>query len=104
MLTIGHAFGLTAEDTISQVLIADQIPLVVLTHQVVWAILAGIVFSTPFASWLKREVLRTSPQRLRPSVRIAGMLAEPVALTILLVVSAAWLADGTYNPFVYFRF
>jgi alginate O-acetyltransferase complex protein AlgI len=103
-LTIGTVFGLTGEDTISQIAATNQIPLAVLTHQVVWAMLAGIVFSTPFASWFKHEVLRTSPEPLRPAIRLAGILAEPVALSALLVVSAAWLADGTYNPFIYFRF
>ena len=104
LLSFGGAFGLSDEATLGQIADTDPIPLVVLTHQVAYAMLAGLFFSTPFASWFKREVLRTSPSRWRPAVQLAGIVAEPLALSALLVVSAAWLADGTYNPFIYFRF
>jgi alginate O-acetyltransferase complex protein AlgI len=31
-------------------------------------------------------------------------VAEPVALTLLLVTATAYLVDGSFNPFLYFRF
>ena len=34
---------------------------------------------------------------------VAGAL-DAVAVTALLVVTTAFLAAGTYNPFIYFRF
>ena len=41
---------------------------------------------------------------LRPSLQLAGSATEFGLIVLLLVVSAAWLASGTYNPFIYFRF
>ena len=29
---------------------------------------------------------------------------EPVCLLLLLLLSTAYLADGSFNPFLYFRF
>ncbi|MBQ2425074.1 MAG: hypothetical protein II263_01055 [Lachnospiraceae bacterium] len=31
-------------------------------------------------------------------------VAEPIALVILLMVVTAYLVDGSFNPFLYFRF
>ena len=46
--------------------------------------------------------------RLPPAAReiylVLGQLLEVVAVVALLLISAAWLAGGTYNPFIYFRF
>lgn len=36
-------------------------------------------------------------ERLRP-------ILEPVACLLILIVSTAYLVDGSYNPFMYFRF
>ena len=35
--------------------------------------------------------------------RILGV-AEPVVLAFLLLLSTAYLVDGSFNPFLYFRF
>ena len=35
--------------------------------------------------------------------RLCGVL-EPVALLVLLAVGTAYLIDGSFNPFLYFRF
>jgi len=95
---IGAMFGFT------QATVTDQTMNMILTHQVVCAVLVGVIFSTPFTPWFKRELLRLLPSRLRPATELAGILVEPLLLTTLLIVSAAWLAAGTYNPFIYFRF
>jgi alginate O-acetyltransferase complex protein AlgI len=77
----------------------------VLTKQVVWAGMAGIIFAAPFASWLRAKlwgVLQES--QLRSALWRISLIVEPLVMGGLLLVSAAWLADGTYNPFIYFRF
>jgi len=33
-----------------------------------------------------------------------GAAAQLAVVLALLIISAAWLAGGTYNPFIYFRF
>ena len=33
-----------------------------------------------------------------------GQVVEIVLVVALLLISSAWLAGGTYNPFIYFRF
>ncbi len=81
-----------------------QITTIVLTKQVLAAGLAGALFSIPFGSWLRGELLRLLGSRLGPMLQRLPSAAEPLLLTLLFVVSAACLADGTYNPFIYFRF
>jgi alginate O-acetyltransferase complex protein AlgI len=81
-----------------------QLITLVLTNQVLWTGMVAVVFSTPFGAWLHRELLRLASRAVRPLVNLAVVAGEPVLLTALLVVSSAWLADGTYNPFIYFRF
>ena len=52
----------------------------------------------------------TLPQHLarmaerRPPLRTALRVAEPAALLVLLAVCTAFLIDGSFNPFLYFRF
>ena len=45
-------------------------------------------------------------QRLRDTSAGSAVLsvAEPVALVLLLAVCTAYLVDGSFNPFLYFRF
>jgi alginate O-acetyltransferase complex protein AlgI len=83
--------------------VTEQMRELIFTHQVAWAMLAGIIFSAPFGPWFKKELLRLLPAA-QSAIHLAGIMAEPVLLTALLVISAAWLAGGTYNPFIYFRF
>jgi len=40
----------------------------------------------------------------RPRLRALGCALEVSGILILLFLSVAWLAGGTYNPFIYFRF
>ncbi|MGZ4986497.1 MAG: MBOAT family O-acyltransferase, partial [Limisphaerales bacterium] len=77
-----------------------------LTNQVAWAIVIGILFSMPVYSRLKAKWngLATKVGETEVAFRSFGFIAEPVVLIVLLVVSAAWLAGGTYNPFIYFQF
>jgi alginate O-acetyltransferase complex protein AlgI len=78
-----------------------------LTHQVVCAVIAGLALSTPLWPWLKQRgarVVETLPQALGTAARTTGALAHVLLIIALLLISAAWLAGGTYNPFIYFRF
>lgn len=58
---------------------------------------AGL-FSTPL---LKNIVLRV---RHANAGRRVLLLLEPVVLMLILLFSTAWLVDGSFNPFLYFRF
>jgi alginate O-acetyltransferase complex protein AlgI len=74
-----------------------------LSNQTVWAILIGAILSAPAWPWLKKEFQRASqmlPDTLRPTLYAAIILIEPLFLITLLIFSAAWLAAGTYNPFI----
>ena len=86
----------------------DRLPLVrYCTHQVAFSVLAGVVFAMPFLSWLKaawRKFVEALPGYLQRPVQVFGLALEPLLLAALLLVSSAWLAGGTYNPFIYFRF
>ena len=45
-------------------------------------------------------------QRLsqRPSLRPVLTVLEPILLAVLLLVCTGYLVDGSFNPFLYFRF
>jgi alginate O-acetyltransferase complex protein AlgI len=78
-----------------------------LTNQVICAIALGVIFSTPVLPTLKSMANRTSPlfsEDFKALARATGGLAESVCLMALLLLSATWLAGGTYNPFIYFKF
>jgi alginate O-acetyltransferase complex protein AlgI len=58
----------------------------------------GVLCSTPMPMHLLRRLASTHwGTRLR-------VFAEPVGIAALLLVSTAWLVDGSFNPFIYFRF
>ena len=57
-------------------------------------LIAGMVGSTP--------LVRNCAQKI--SVKTASAVAEPVILTALLLICTAYLVDGSFNPFLYFRF
>jgi alginate O-acetyltransferase complex protein AlgI len=71
-------------------------PLVALT------LLAAIAFCTPLARWLGA---RRDAWAARPGMVAAGVLGADVTwLAGIGLLSSAFLAAGTYNPFIYFRF
>ena len=69
------------------------------------ACLFGVLGSAPLVPWLGERL-----ERLRARGGLGGALgltadaAAQAALLAILVVCAAWLAAGTHNPFIYFRF
>jgi len=77
------------------------------THQALWSIGLGMVFSTPLWPWLRRRLADWSGRLkggIRAAAEAAGLILDPLLMVALLLISAAWLAGGTYNPFIYFRF
>ena len=61
-------------------------------------LIAGIVGATPLCTALVKKVHNTN----RGAVIVN--IAEPVVLLTLLTVCTAYLIDGSFNPFLYFRF
>ncbi len=77
------------------------------TNQVVWTMGAGILFSGPLWGWLRTACSKSGlalPMACRPVVQIFGSAMEIILIVALFLISSAWLASGTYNPFIYFRF
>ncbi len=78
-----------------------------LTWEVGLALTVGVIGSAPVApaiwQWLSGLAARRAG-----SVRVvleAGLAAAGVVVLVLMLVAAVtWLAAGTYNPFIYFRF
>jgi alginate O-acetyltransferase complex protein AlgI len=77
---------------------------IIFTQQFALALLAGMVFATPVAPWLERELGRLFSNAMERVMQWTIFIAEPLLLMALLVICATRLAGGTYNPFIYFRF
>lgn len=75
----------------------------ILTHQVLCALVAGALLSTPLWPALERWTSGLS-DKMQPAGRGAIAMANVAFVLTLLIVCAAWLAGETYNPFIYFRF
>ena len=60
--------------------------------------IAGFIGATP--------VLRNTMRKLEIGGKTANIVAalEPIAVVILLALCTAYLVDGSFNPFLYFRF
>jgi alginate O-acetyltransferase complex protein AlgI len=77
------------------------------SHELACSLVAGVVFAMPAWSWLQRGARRVeewTPAALQPAARTAGQGLQLFLVVALLLISASWLAGGTYNPFIYFRF
>jgi alginate O-acetyltransferase complex protein AlgI len=57
--------------------------------------LAAAAGATPLPAMLAQRLFR--PGKLLHA-------AEPVFLVVLLLIATAYLVDGSFNPFLYFRF
>ena len=57
-------------------------------------VLLGFVGATP--------VVRDLCRRIEDNKIVAAL--EPVAMLLLLLLCSAYLVDGSFNPFLYFRF
>ena len=76
-------------------------------NEALWAIGLGAVFScfqwSRFKTFCAQKTA-TLPVGSGIILRQLGHGAELLLIIALLLISAAWLAGGTYNPFIYFRF
>ena len=54
----------------------------------------GLIGATPFAKGIFTKIGRTR----------VGTVLEPLALIVLLLLCTAYLVDGSFSPFLYFRF
>lgn len=75
-----------------------------LDPKTVLTLLAGCVFATPVAHWAGRQW-----QEVMNNSKLDGWQAIPNIghygiLVLLFLLSVAYLAAGTYNPFIYYRF
>ena len=61
-------------------------------------LILGIIGSTPLPKLAVERIRKTSGGAVLINA------AEPVALVALLAISTAFLIDGSFNPFLYFRF
>jgi len=76
-------------------------------NEVIWALCLGTAFSLPLWHGLKNFGARMGerlPARSREIYFALGQIVEILLIVVVLLISAAWLAGGTYNPFIYFRF
>jgi alginate O-acetyltransferase complex protein AlgI len=100
MVHLGAMFGFGART--AQI----YTPASYLHTDVVLAVLVGLVAAAPVVPWLARE-RRELGERPGAAPRLAYLAWESAALVFtatVLVASAAVLASGTYDPFIYFRF
>jgi alginate O-acetyltransferase complex protein AlgI len=75
--------------------------------ELAWAIGCGVLFAMPVWQWILgwgRAVRQRLPGTMGQVAESAGLGMEWGLAVVLLLISAAWLAGGTYNPFIYFRF
>lgn len=76
-------------------------------NEVIWALCLGAAFSMPLWGGLKYAGTKIGgmiPARGREIYFGLGQILETILVVALMLISASWLAGGTYNPFIYFRF
>ncbi|MBQ4290837.1 MAG: MBOAT family protein [Clostridia bacterium] len=67
---------------------------------------AAVLFSMPFSGWLKRKLrLEPAGDQPVPATRalVCGILLD-TGLILILLLCTVQLVQGSYNPFIYFRF
>jgi alginate O-acetyltransferase complex protein AlgI len=58
----------------------------------------SVVGATPFVKRIATKLTETK------GVNVVVSVIEPIILVVLLVLVTAYLVDGSFNPFLYFRF
>ena len=70
--------------------------------------IVGIVGCLPVIPWISGKILQITEQdtmqKKAAVLRILLGIARPVVLIFLVLLSTAYLVDGSFNPFLYFRF
>ncbi len=70
----------------------------------VWTLVLGALFAAPFVPYVAQKLTIFSGNEDKPFSSIFLNTGRYLLLIFLFVASAAHLAAGTYNPFIYFRF
>ena len=73
----------------------------------VLAMVAGVLFSTPLVPHFGRQsgkYIVALAGKTQATVEAVFLFGEVTAYIFVLLVSSAWLAGSTYQPFIYFRF
>jgi alginate O-acetyltransferase complex protein AlgI len=81
--TLGHTSGLLTNDT-------------------KLALVLGLVLAMPLAAAWQRLAGQRTLQG--PALELALQVVRTVGTSAVFILAAMWLASGTYNPFIYFRF
>ena len=71
------------------------------------SIVCGAVFAMPAWDWIRtcaRGLRERLPIAWRPAAEASGLGLQLLVVVASLLISGSWLAGGTYNPFIYFRF
>ena len=87
--------------------VAPRPPESLFTHQAACSLIAGLALSAPLWPCWKQWTTRTMerlPAACASLARVLCSLGHLLLTIALLLLSAVWLAGGTYNPFIYFRF
>ncbi|HOG01291.1 MAG: Peptidoglycan O-acetyltransferase [Firmicutes bacterium ADurb.Bin248] len=64
----------------------------------------GILGATPLPKRLMESLENALARHHSKAGAVALSLARPAALAALLIISSAYAVDGSFNPFIYFRF
>ena len=78
-----------------------------LNHEAIAAVILGIAFTGPLWNWTRTTCVKLGqvlPAACQPVALVFGRMLEILLVAGLLLISSAWLATNTYNPFIYFRF
>ena len=70
-------------------------------------LLVGIIGCTPVLSWIRRIFVKNEEIQTDAKAgkwQLMYCIMKPVVLAFLVILSTAYLVDGSFNPFLYFRF
>ena len=69
-------------------------------------VLVGIIGCMPVLAWIADKLVQKNVQEPGKCAVLDAVsyIAKPVLLITLVVLSTAYLVDGSFNPFLYFRF
>ena len=67
-------------------------------------LLVGIIGCMPVIPWIIEKLSGYTGSKQSAVMHTAVNIAKPVILIALVVLSTAYLVDGSFNPFLYFRF
>ena len=67
-------------------------------------IFVGIIGCMPVIPWIADRIMNWTQKKQSAGVNVAIYFVQTVVLITLVVLSTAYLVDGSFNPFLYFRF